>query len=532
MKKIITIFILIIFNIEIQSQTYLGYYHIVHKYNHFYSEDNDHWKNESKIDGSFYRNLEFDFMFDDNCQYVLTDSYQWQQLYKQKVVKLCTNQNNETKNSLRIGWCWNPQLNKIQLAFYAHINHLQSPWGNEAGREHILLQKDINTGQWVHVKMAIGKKGMYMSIDDQSVIVSRDIYSWSPGGETTFVRANSYFEFGSGNVNEGAVQDMDFYISNAILDNPEFPWVEDFCDYTADSIFFMNSNFAYSSQGTYEYYAGSYIFCSRKSSSPVEASLPYDSPFCVVEPGIQVKFVASNSILLGKGFMAKTGSHFQAVIQNVEKPLQITVQQHPVVLEPTIYYTVSNALYYSFYLYEEPEQTGLIYSCGGNVNQNIAEIEIEGYENIPAGLYFASCVFGNYCDTYVSNHIITKPQVDAYNAENPLQDVRAGRFKYLKDFNNYHELIYQNDVPDIVNSDDIEIGPNPNNGVFTIFLQSEIIRCQEIELFDLMGNHIDFLSKNIANAITIELRNKSNGIFVVSIYTDEGIINKLVVCNK
>jgi hypothetical protein len=40
-----------------------------------------------------------------------------EQARKQKVMKLCTDQSSQSKNSLRIGWYYDPDTD-----FYAHIN--------------------------------------------------------------------------------------------------------------------------------------------------------------------------------------------------------------------------------------------------------------------------------------------------------------------------------------------------------------------------------------------------------------------------
>jgi hypothetical protein len=159
------------------------------------------------------------------------------------------------KNSLRIGWNWNPEIEKIQLAFYSHINHDDD---HPFGREFQLLEENINTGEWVHVEMAIAKKGMYMSIDGQSILVSRNIFSWSPSsGETTYALANSYFEYkDSNNEPQGAPHEMTFQIKNAFIDLLNFPWGESSNNAPiATNIQLMNTNYKYSLQGPYSFHA-------------------------------------------------------------------------------------------------------------------------------------------------------------------------------------------------------------------------------------------------------------------------------------
>jgi hypothetical protein len=263
-KNLFIIIFLFSFGFSFQSfsQQYLGNYHIVHKKGNPRSENRFKWIIETLKQNCLYRNVEFDLKFADNCKYILADpSYQFR---KQKVFKLATSQELGNKNSLRVGWCYNPDIDKIELSFYAHINHIDND-NDHIGREHCLLDLNINTNVWVNVKMAISKYGMFMSINNKSVVVSRNISSWSPDGETTFVQANSYFERKPQD-KKGAVQDMDFYISNAVVDNPDFPWPDpySYCSYTAEDIIFMNTDFTAPEQDYQTYYAGNTIFCSKK----------------------------------------------------------------------------------------------------------------------------------------------------------------------------------------------------------------------------------------------------------------------------
>lgn len=346
----------------------------------------------------------------------MPNPYAGEQLYKQKIAKLCTNQLFEDKNSLRIGWCYDPDLKKNRLAFYAHINQEiippPYPWPvNEPGREVTFLEKNINTNEWVHVEMAIGKKGMFMSIDGQSVIVSRNIFSWSPEGETTYFKAISYFEYGECDKGDcfGAVQDMDFYIENAIMDIPNFPWEKNTCEYTAENISFMNTNFEFTDQGPYNFFAGKSIYCSKKSSSQVTVSnLPYEAPFTVIEPEIIVNFTASNSIFLKKGFYAKSGSHFSARIQDVEKPIPVIILEEPEYLTPSVCYKVVNTNGFTFSLYKDASLNEWVSGGNGYIVGNKACYDIPNYEEIPNGKYYAVSLFSNECDTKSTEHFIFK----------------------------------------------------------------------------------------------------------------------------
>ena len=528
---------MVIVSNKLFSQVYLGNYTIHHNQGDYkyYDKNNNTWKEETKHHNSLYRNLSFDLKFDDNCQYILPDPYNpGQQTRKQKVVTLCTSQNNDGKNSLRIGWCWNPDLNKIQLAFYAHINHLEGIWGNADGREHCLLDKNINTGEWVHVKMAIGKKGMFMSIDGQAVIVSRDIYSWSGEGEKTYVRACSYFEYlNSNGKKRGAVQDMDFYIGNAYVDNANFNWEKTLCDYTADSIIFMNTNFEYADQGPYAYYAGSRIYCSKKSSSTVQTNLPYEAPFTVIEPNIVVSFNASESIVLDKGFHAKPGSHFYAIIQQVTPPAYIYVQVIPTYITDPVCYTVLNANSFDMELYDWPSISELLDECQGSVIDNQACCYIG--EELTDGKYWAKTTFYNMCDTKTVEHIIYKMTSDnsnnKYFISTSEKSSESSSNLIMKNNNQYNEntaydsnLITGNFLEEF-----FSIYPNPHPGIFNIEIYEEVVAEYEMEVVNMLGKTV-YQKQNIpAGKTQIDITSQPKGIYFVKVQAGEKVFTEKVV---
>ena len=529
----ITISLFLLFPIISIGQIYLGSHHIEHLEGDKKSMDKNKWKSETKKENTLFRNLSFDIKFDDNCKYIISDPYdEQQQTRKQKVVKLCTNQNGETKNSLRIGWCYDPKIDKIRLAFYAHINHLEGIYGNEPGREQCYLEKEINSNEWCHVEMAIGKKGMFMSIDGQSVIVSRNIYSWSPNGEKTYVRAFSYFEYknSEGKV-KGAVQDMDMYIKNAYSDLPNFVWENENCEYTADSIAFMNTHFEFAGQGPYSYYAGTRIYCSKKSASTV-TNLPYNAPFTVIEPNINVSFTASESIFLDKGFHAKPGSHFNAIIKQVTQPATIYVLELPKYISNPVCYTVENANSFSMELYDWESMSILLDECQGSVLNNQACCNIG--EELTAGKYWARTTFYNLCNTKTVEHIIKKALSDSiYNkylsraSEKP--DEGSSKLIIDENFQHSENSIYNNLKKENLSEEFFSVFPNPNPGIFNVELYNKNINNFTIEVTDIMGIRVYFRDNVSPGTMQIDIKDQAKGIYFVKIRAvDKTYIKKVV----
>ncbi|MCD4696482.1 MAG: T9SS type A sorting domain-containing protein, partial [Bacteroidales bacterium] len=495
------------------SQSPLGSCTISHKENWRYNPSTK-WKSETKKTKSLYRNLSFDLTFDENCKYTLQNPCTTgEQTRKQKVMKLCTNQDGGGVNSLRVGWCYDPGIDKICLAFYAHINHFDGKGAGAVGREHALLNVEINTNQQIHVKMAIGKKGMFMSINNEAVVVSRDIFSWSSGGETTYVRANSYFEYKDTDCKkQGAPQDMTFYIDNAYFDDPDFSWEKIICEYTAENITFMNSLFSYYNQGPHKYFAGNRIYCSVKSPSAVNTGYSYDPPFTVLDPaftGIDVRFYAGNSIILDKGFHAKAGSHFIAKITPIVEPVYPQVILEPEKLAPTVYYEVKNTEHFDFTLYADKYYLKEITGGTGTVNGNTAYYTFLAgvFETLENGHYYARCKLSNDCNLIFYDHHIFKYDKSVVFGD-VIKTSKVSFPDYKTEMHNstgYKGTIIQ----------DLTLGfniyPNPNPGMFTLQFYDSQNDEYSIEIINMVGKTV-YKKQNVKQGNTsIDIRENPKG---------------------
>ena len=550
-SKYIVVLLILLVNYTSFTQIYLGDHHIIHKEDKKNCNDNDKWKIETSETNTSYRNLSFDIMFDENCKYILPQ-YQNEQRYKQKVMKLCTAQSGESKNSLRLGWDYWPEMDKIELAFYTHINHTdgKDEEGNEkgnVGREYKVFDLQIDANQWVHVKMAIGKKGMFMSVDGEAILISRNIFSWSLGGETTYLRANSYFEYGPCEFWGyddcfGAPQDMDFYIENAVMDDPNFPWKgdEESC-YTADNLKLMNTDFEFTDQGPYVYRATNTIEApiAPSSKSSITTSLPYGIPFTVVEPNINVTFIAANSIHLKPGivyngwnvptgFHAKAGSHFVAKIEAVEGPIKILSQ--PWEYAEPFCFTIENVTYASMYVYFYPDDSNETIMYGPiygefNGNEICFDLPFYNYGNT-SGVYAVKATFANDCFTLIRDI--------QYNYIPPPK----GKSKSVSFSNS------QNDenmlAPEIARKDDVEnnliidknllIFPNPSSGLIHIELPKTQNKIYSIEVLNTLSLMVYNESDITTNRHTIDLSHQPNGIYFVKIISgNEVYLRKVVI---
>jgi hypothetical protein len=110
-------------------------------------------------------------------------------------------------------------------------------------------------------------------------------------------------------------------------------------------------------------------------------------------------------------------------------------------------------------------------------------------------------------------------------------------------FSNYYHILYHNLQPcpigiknealPLLNKDfnkteiDITVYPNPNNGVFKIENNANVI-INEIVLYDLQGRKMNFNKKN-KNEINIQTL--CTGVYMLNIYTNKGLVIKKVVKN-
>ena len=73
---------------------------------------------------------------------------------------------------------------------------------------------------------------------------------------------------------------------------------------------------------------------------------------------------------------------------------------------------------------------------------------------------------------------------------------------------------------------DVNVFPNPTNGIINIQLGQ--VEKAQIKITDVLGNSV-YQSNNISLNFQIDLSNQPNGIYFISIQTNEGIVNKKIV---
>ena len=76
---------------------------------------------------------------------------------------------------------------------------------------------------------------------------------------------------------------------------------------------------------------------------------------------------------------------------------------------------------------------------------------------------------------------------------------------------------------------DIEIFPNPSNGIFTIRSLTSNSEEQYLEVYNMLGAKIHSSSKSKLAAYTIDLSNQSKGIYFVKVFRGEKCVTKKII---
>lgn len=175
--------------------------------------------------------IEFDLMFGDGTNYVLTggngepDDKKFQK-YWNKIITIAALENAGTynKNSLRLGWYYDPISKQIGLGLYAHFDHEILK-----GREATEITK-VNRNEYIHVKMAYCEDFYYVNVNGKTIILYRNNPTWSNYGERTIFHLNAWFgdwrdlgDFGNNPPKYYyAPTDMKFHLKNISFDRESF----------------------------------------------------------------------------------------------------------------------------------------------------------------------------------------------------------------------------------------------------------------------------------------------------------------------
>mgnify|MGYP000970649232 CR=1 FL=1 len=346
-----------------------------------------------------------------------------------KILVLSCTMNNGTKNSIRIGWRYSATYDKIELGYYGHMNHLQSPWGDDPGREYATLGVFVDTWENIHVELVLSKGFYYVRAGDVAMQVHRDVFSWDENGENSVVCINAWFgDKGNNYVWNGddlsAPEDMEFRVSEILIDNNNY-----FSNFKhnkapiyklANSVFYndqnsinyeattsleistdMESNEA-TSRIPYNYINDKFSFVVFQNGSNVNCYSPniYLYPGTVIEKGANVYFGPINSLKSDEISLIEN-SVDEPFIENKDVKLQnddviLTNKSKNINIFPN---PTSDFLHITTPLsngkYIISDSNGKLISIG-TFYTNSFSIDCTSYDS---GIYLITCELGNYSIT-------------------------------------------------------------------------------------------------------------------------------------
>jgi hypothetical protein len=132
-----------------------------------------------KLKKSFSRQLHFQVRFGEDTRYTTSDPRN--QSDWGKLLGFTTNRIH--KNSIRLGWAWNPSNQKIDLGFYGYLD----------GQRTMARLTSVPTGEWADVSIRFDDGGMSLSVNgiEKSVRGDLGVAGWAP--VSTWLLRTAYF---------------------------------------------------------------------------------------------------------------------------------------------------------------------------------------------------------------------------------------------------------------------------------------------------------------------------------------------------
>jgi len=132
-----------------------------------------------KLAKSFSRQLHFQVRFGEDTRYTTSDPNN--QADWGKLMGFTTNRIH--KNSIRLGWAWNPSAQKVDLGFYGYLD----------GQRTMERLTSVTPGEWADVSIRFDDGGQSLSVNgiEKSVRGDLGVAGWVP--VSTWLLRTAYF---------------------------------------------------------------------------------------------------------------------------------------------------------------------------------------------------------------------------------------------------------------------------------------------------------------------------------------------------
>lgn len=409
-----------------------------------------------------YRTLSFDARFNSNCDYNLGNSHQksWS-----KLMKISPSSSGEGKrHSNRLGWRYNLDPEKIELAMLLHLNH---PVHEEDPSKKFwfpIHSTDLNV--FNEVELIFDDALMVTTVEDKSVIMKEQFFT---NTYKTGVRRNAYF-----GGQQSAPQDMSFRVENIKVDFPPSRFKQ------SDEKHFFRCKF-YNGENL-SYYAEDKIIAASYNSE----ARPKHS-FFTVESGSDVTLISANEIVLDSNTHIQAGASFHAKIENCS---EIEVSNYPTTIcnGDNLNFIVSDATTYNLHLQTIYGQS--VYQNSGAISGNSLSVDIP---NVASANYRVWVTFEGPCDI--------KPKlyyVHISNCTPPLANARI-----------YTPPVDSSSVVEPPLEIALSIYPNPTHDHIQV-LGSET---GEYVLTDLSGREL-LRGEKVQRQMSLDLSDLPNGVYI------------------
>lgn len=413
-----------------------------------------------------YRTLSFDARFNSNCDYNLGNSHQksWS-----KLMKISPSSSGEGKrHSNRLGWRYNLDSEKIELAMLLHLHH--PVIGNDPTKKLWFPIHVTDLNVFNEVELIFDDALMVTTVEDKSVIMKEQFFT---NTYKTGVRRNAYF-----GGKQSAPQDMSFRVENIKVDYPPIRFKQ------SDEKHFFRCKF-YNGESL-SYYAEDKIIAASYNSE----ARPKHS-FFIAESGSDVTLISANEIVLDSNTHIQAGASFHAKIENCS---EIEVSNYPTTIcnGDNLNFT-TNATSYELDLQSIYGQT--VYENSGIISGNNLSIDIP---NLAVAYYVLRITFENPCDIkpklyYIYVNSCTPPLANARIYTPPVDSSSVSVEKY-------HFV------------ETLSIYPNPTHENIQI-LGAET---GEYVLTDLFGREF-FRGQKMQIQMELDLSDLPNGVYIFSI---------------
>jgi len=397
---------------------------------------------------------------------------------------------------MHLGWIFRDDPNTISFALFYHNNTAEE----KAYVVHKIDERYFTDANST-IDMYLGQRVIGMIINNEQdydydikCIGIRQDNSGVSVAKNSFVSKTFYF-----GGNSKAPHTMETKFHDQRVDDGGYQTKFNDCDIMTWNIteFISSDKYSYTANKTIN---GSVAEKSTVAYGPNHPNKVYRK--CIIPSGADISFAAGEKVHLYHGFHAKPGSRFEATIH---QPTKININNIPKVFDNQISYGVENVKSVELGFYTDETLDNLVYGKQFYVNPR-----------------------SSICKTTIDTILPLKKYYVVANLYSG-----KGSQKRIKGWVTNLNYGFKQSVTDVngtVVSTNFRVYPNPSNGIFTVKLNNyELVN--SIQIINTKAQIVYKNNKPNKASITIDISNQVNGMYILSVQTNEGIETYKLVKN-